>query len=388
MSKNARLQEPSALVDFERRWKRVRNLMRQHDVAAVVISENGRSRYLTGYQRYFTATHVPPVHAVVVTLYDGPFLLLPAHVVLGPGEHRAKQIVPLGFGEDARASAIGALLRNAGAAKDRVAVEFGFLSVRYLDKLAAHMPDAALIDVEPIMSSATMIKFPDEIAILREAARLVDEGVAAAVAKCVRGASELDIAARASARMLKLGAEFINHMTVRAGSHASGNFPFPTQRRLADGECVQIDIGCVVGGYVSDTNRTVVVGRASADQKALFEVGQRMLEAAIEAVRPGVSASMVYKAAFGVAERAGMEARVSIPFAGHGIGLSLQEPPFIDASATTILQPGMVLALEPGVYAEGVGGSRPEEMILVTDTGCEVLTKFPRDADLEMARHC
>jgi Xaa-Pro aminopeptidase len=372
--------------EYEPRWERLRALMRAHDVAAIVVCENGRTRYLTGYQRYFTATHVAPVHAVVLTADRGPDLLVPRHVVLAPDEHRAARWIALPFGEDSRVDAIAELLRAEIAGGARIAVELGFLGHLSVDKLAGRLAGATLVDAEPILRRATAVKFADEIAALRDAARAVDEGVGAAIDACVRGASELEVAARASARMLECGAEFINHMTVRSGPHAAGNFPFPTARRLEDGDCVQIDIGCVVRGYVSDTNRTVVVGRASPAQEAMFAVGQGMLEAGIAAIRPGVPAASIWDASFEVARRAGMAARVTLPFAGHGIGLSLHEMPFIQPGATTVLEENMVLALEPGVYAAGIGGSRPEEMIVVTAAGHEVITRYPRDADLCRAR--
>ncbi|MBM3492284.1 MAG: aminopeptidase P family protein [Alphaproteobacteria bacterium] len=372
-------------TDFERRWARLRQLMWQQDMAALVVSENGRSRYLTGYQRYFTATHVAPVHAVLMTLDGGPFLLRPRHVVPEPDEHAAQELIGLGLGEDARVEALGQLLHGT-AAGERVGLELGFLGRNFVAKLASRLPRCQLVDADPLLRSATAVKFPDELAHIGEAARLVDEGLAAGIAACRPGASELEVAAAASARMLEMGAEFINHMTVRAGSHAAGNFPLPTYRRLAEGDCVQLDFGCVVNGYVSDTNRTVVVGRASVEQERLFEVGQRMLEAGVAAVRPGIPAAALWQACFQVAEAAGMAGRVTLPFCGHGIGLSLHEAPFVDPASTTILEENMVLALEPGVYAAGIGGSRPEDMLRITADGAELLSHFPRDATLHRAR--
>jgi Xaa-Pro aminopeptidase len=99
-------------------------------------------------------------------------------------------------------------------------------------------------------------------------------------------------------------------------------------------------------------------------------------------VAPGVLASAIWRAAVDVADHAGMKDRVILPFVGHGIGLSLHELPFINAAASTVLEEGMVFALEPGVYAQGVGCSRPEDMILVTATGAKLLTQYPRDHDL------
>ncbi|MFO1323085.1 MAG: Xaa-Pro peptidase family protein [Burkholderiales bacterium] len=372
----------TAQPSYDHRWSRLRALMRERDVAALVISENSRTRYLTGYQRYFTATHVPPVHAVVLTRSGGPHLLVPRHIGLEPGEYRAERLIPLDFGEAARIEAIGRILHEDGAASGRVAIESSFLSHDAVGKLEAALPGTGFVDADPIMRVATAIKFPDEIALLCESARIVDIGVAAAVAACRIGVTELEVAAESSAAMLRSGAEFINHMTVRSGPHAYGNYPFPTARRLQDGDCVQIDIGCVYGGYVSDTNRTKIVGKASAEQLELLDVGQRMLEAGIAVAAPGAAASALWQAAVDVADRAGMRDRVILPFVGHGIGLTLHESPFINAAATTVLEEGMVFALEPGVYAQGIGCSRPEDMILVTASGAELLTHFPRDRDL------
>ncbi|MBI3969405.1 MAG: aminopeptidase P family protein [Chloroflexi bacterium] len=171
-------------------------------------------------------------------------------------------------------------------------------------------------------------------------------------------------------------------MTVRSGPHAVNCYPLPTDRAFRPGDCVQLDIGCIVEGYVSDTNRTVVVGTATDEQRELLRVGQTMLERGLAAIRPGARAADVWRACFEVAEGAGMADRVTIPFAGHGLGLGLHEEPYVWPESDTILEAGMVIALEPGVYAPGIGGSRPEDTVVVTASGSELLTHYPRDFDL------
>ncbi len=104
-------------------------------------------------------------------------------------------------------------------------------------------------------------------------------------------------------------------------------------------------------------NRTVVVGSATPEQRRLLQVGQAMLEA-------------------------GMTDLITIPFAGHGLGIGLHDHPYIMPQSDTILEKNMVFALEPGVYAAGIGGSRPEDMVLVTGNGCEILTHWLRDFDM------
>lgn len=123
-----------------------------------------------------------------------------------------------------------------------------------------------------------------------------------------------------------------------------------------------------------------------ANGRLVIEFDFVHLEKGIAAVRPGVSASDVWRASFEVAERAGMADRVTIPFSGHRIGLGLHEEPYITRGSKTVLEENMVFALGPGVYAAGIGGSRPEDMLLVTATGCETLNHSPGDHDLSRAR--
>lgn len=370
----------------ERKVTRLRDQMRQAGVAGLVLSENGRTRYLSGYQRYYTATYLPFVHAAILSLDAGPVLLVPRHVMGAAEECRVESVVEFPSSPEGKIEVLTRALEDLGVANRRLAIEFDFIHYGFLAGLMRRLRDADIVDAAPIMNRVTAIKFPEEIALLREAARMVDMGMAAAVEASRAGATEVEVAAHASACMLREGAEFINHMCVRSGPHAVSLFPVPTSRVIQTGECVQFDFGCVHHGYVSDINRTVVVGTPTAAQRELMRVGQGMLEMGIAAVRPGVTAADVWRASFEIAVRAGMAECVTIPFSGHGIGLGLHEEPYIARGSETILEENMVFALEPGVYAAGIGGSRPEDMLLVTATGCEVFTHSPRDHDLLQAR--
>jgi Xaa-Pro dipeptidase len=370
----------------ERKWRRVREQMRQEGVVALVLSENGRTRYISGYQRYYTATYLPFVHATVMTIDAGPVLLLPRHIMGSSEECAAEKVIEFPMNLEGKLETLACVLEDLGAKKGRVGIEFDFVHHGFFDPLKQRLRNTEIVDASPIMNRVIAVKFPEEIEVLRQAASMVDKGVDVGVKASLEGIPELEVAARSSECMLNEGAEFINHMTVRSGPHVVGHFPVPTSRAIQKGDCIMIDIGCVHQGYISDINRTVVVGKPSEEQRELMRVGQEMLERAIEAVRPGVAASDVWRASYEVAERAGMKDRISIPFTGHGIGLGLHEEPYIMPESSTVLEEGMVFALEPGVYAAGIGGSRPEDMILVTATGAEVLTHYPRDYDLLMRR--
>ena len=367
---------------LERKWARLRDHMRREAVTAVVLAENGRTRYVSGYQRYYLGTYLPFVHAAVMTQDAGPALLLPRHIMRSAEECVAERVVEFPLDQDGKIETLAALLEGLGVARGRVGLEFDFVQHGFLVPLMRRLREAELVDASPLMSQVTAVKFPEEVQLIRESARMVERGIAAAIEACRAGVTEIEAAARSSAAMLHAGAEFINHMCVRSGPHAIGLFPVPTPRPFQSGDCVQIDVGCVHQGYVSDINRTAVIGTPTEAQRALMRVGQEMLERGIAAVRPGAKASDVWRASFEVAERAGMVDRITIPFSGHGIGLGLHEEPYVTPHSTTVLEENMVFALEPGVYATGVGGSRPEDMLLVTATGCEVLTHYPRDRDL------
>ena len=351
--------------------------MRQEELAAVVLSENSRSRYVSGYQRYYTATYLPFVHAVVMTMDAGPVLLLPRQIMQSAEECIAEKAVEFPQSQEGKIETLASVLGELGVQNKRIGMEFDFVHYGFLASLKERLHDAEITDVSPLMTKVTAVKFPEEVELLRQSAHIVDKGTGAAIKAAVEGVSEMEVAALSSACMLSEGAEFINHMTVRTGPHTAGNYPIPTQRIIQKGEFVMFDLGCVYQGYVSDINRTIVVGTPTDEQREIIHVSQEMLEKGIATVRAGVFASEVWRASFEVAERAGMAERVIIPFTGHGVGISLQEEPYIKPDSDIILKEGMVLALEPGIYAAGIGGCRPEDMLLVTATGAEVLTHYP-----------
>lgn len=351
--------------------------MRQEELAAVVLSENSRSRYVSGYQRYYIATYLPFVHAVVMTMNAGPVLLLPRQIMQSAEECIAEKAVEFPQSQEGKIETLASVLGELGVQSKRIGMEFDFLHYGFLASLKERLHDAEIADVSSLMTKVTAVKFPEEVELLRQAAHIADKGTDVAIKAAVEGASELEVAALSSDCMLRGGAEFINHMTVRAGPHAVGNYPIPTQRIIQKGDCVMIDLGCVYQGYVSDMNRTIVVGTPTDEQRELIHVGQEMLEQGIAAVQAGVFASEVWRASFEVADRVGMADRIIIPFTGHGVGISLHEEPYIKPDSDIILEEGMVLALEPGVYAAGIGGCRPEDMLVVTATGAEVLTHYP-----------
>jgi Xaa-Pro aminopeptidase len=141
---------------------------------------------------------------------------------------------------------------------------------------------------------------------------------------------------------------------------------------------VVCDFGVILAGYCSDMTRTVYVGRASREARPFYEAVREAQLAGIEAVRPGIPVAEIDKAARSVLRKAGL-ARYFTHSTGHGVGLEIHEAPRIAAGQTEILQPGMVITIEPGAYVPGKWGVRIEDMVVVTKDGHEVLTPTTKD---------
>jgi Xaa-Pro aminopeptidase len=169
---------------------------------------------------------------------------------------------------------------------------------------------------------------------------------------------------------------------VASGPHAALPHYRAGARQLAAGDLLVLDFGGVLDGYCCDLTRTVSIGPPSADARRLYDAVHAAQQAAIAAVRPGIEASEVDAAARTVLAAEGLGAAFGHG-TGHGLGLEVHEEPRVsqrrDDMPRVTLAPGMVFTIEPGAYLPGFGGVRIEDDVLVTETGCEVLTAVPRE---------
>ena len=137
-------------------------------------------------------------------------------------------------------------------------------------------------------------------------------------------------------------------------------------------------MGTFENGYASDMTRTFFVGAASRKQAQLYKAVLEAQLAAIDAVRPGVQAAAIDRAARHVLKRHKLD-KAFMHSTGHGLGLEIHEPPRLGKKDKTILEPGMAITIEPGAYLENVGGVRIEDIVVVTASGCEILTPTPKE---------
>ena len=223
------------------------------------------------------------------------------------------------------------------------------------------------------------VKDAAELALMRRSARLISEVWTAAVRNVKPGISELAVAADIERGMKLQGASGPSFETIVAsGARSAWPHARPTPKLLRKNELVVLDQGAILRDYCSDMTRIVFLGRSSSRVRSLYSAVLEAQEAAIAAIRPGVSAASVDAAVRKVFKRLGLE-RYFTHSTGHGLGLEIHEMPRLGRAEETLLEQGMVVTVEPGVYIERLGGIRIEDEVLVTSRGAEVLTSASRE---------
>ena len=241
-------------------------------------------------------------------------------------------------------------------------------------RLAELLPlHAQLREALPLVEEARMVKDADEIASIRAAVVAGASSFDRALQVIKPGIREIEVAAEMEYAARKAGADAMSFETIIASGVRSAlphgrasAAPIPTQG------FVVCDFGVILHGYCSDRTRTVWVGAASTEARGVYDAVLEAQQAAIDAVQPGVRVGQVDHAARKVLQKHGL-AKHFTHSTGHGVGLEIHEAPRVAKGQQEVLRPGMVITIEPGVYLQDKWGVRIEDMVVVTEHGCEVL---------------
>jgi Xaa-Pro aminopeptidase len=274
-------------------------------------------------------------------------------------------------------------------ARDLLPAISALLSGRLIAFDEANMPHSgyralveAGVDAVPasgLVESLRSVKDADEIAIMRQAGALSDEIFAALSQERFSGRSERELAWWVERSFREAGALGVSFPTViAAGATGSSPHAVPGDDPIEEGVLVTIDAGCLVDGYCSDCTRTFAVGDVSERLESLHALCLEAQLAGLAAVGPGVHGRDA-----DAASRAAIEA-ADLGWAyghglGHGVGLQIHEKPVLRPESTDVLEPGNVVSVEPGIYLPGDAGVRIEDLVLVTEGGCERLTQFTKE---------
>ncbi len=252
---------------------------------------------------------------------------------------------------------------------------------RFLISLLGQRPDCTPALGSAPVDNARMRKDAEEIEALRRASRINDSVAAAAIEAVREGAVESQLAALVEEKFREAGAGRGHGQLVCFGANGADPHHEPNQSVVREGDSVVLDIFIPIPYYWCDMTRTVFFRSASDEARRVYETVRAANLAAEAVIRPGVPMREFDRAAREVIEKAGYGPQFNHRL-GHGIGLECHEPPDNSSVSEVIAEPGMVFSVEPGIYLPGKLGVRIEDLVLVTETGCEVLNRYPKELQI------
>ncbi|HAJ33897.1 MAG TPA: Xaa-Pro dipeptidase [Candidatus Atribacteria bacterium] len=264
----------------------------------------------------------------------------------------------------------------------KIAFESNNLTYADFKKYSDSFDSIVFLPTDNIIEEIRMIKDREEIIKIKKAAQIATESLKDVFEMIEPGLRELDIASELAYTMRKKGAQKEAFETiVVSGERSSLPHGKPSEKKIAEGELITIDMGANYQNYNSDITRTIIIGKENEKQKEIFSIVLEAQKAALEFLKPGVKCSEVDSVARDIIEKKGYGKYFGHGL-GHGVGLDIHELPRVSFSDDTVLQPGMVITIEPGIYLPEVGGVRIEDSILITEVGYEILTWFPKILNL------
>ncbi len=272
-------------------------------------------------------------------------------------------------------------LADAGALRrcSRVGFESSHMTYQQYRSMRRHTPGVTFVPTSSLIEELLLIKDASEVVAIRAAAAITDRVFNEILPLLRPGIREMEIAAEISYRHRVHGAEGDAFPPIIA-SGERGALPHAraSDKRLRAGECVTLDFGCTVRGYHSDLTRTVALRRLSRRGRRVYDTVREAQAKALAAVRAGITAKDLDAVARRHIAQQGYGSAF-IHSLGHGLGLSIHERPRVSSLSTDVLAAGSVITIEPGVYLPGWGGVRIEDDVVVTRTGCDILTHAPKD---------
>ncbi len=353
------------------RVARLRGALEAQPVDGLLVSFPADIRYLTGFVGDDSLLIVDATSASIVSdpRYDEylePWRAVPGIEVAMGERHRLER-------------SVREHCRRRGLA--RLGLQAEHISVAARDKLAAELAGTMLVDTTDVVGDLRMRKDGGEVAAIERSIAIQQEALTAALGHLRIGMTELEFCARLEYEMKVRGADGPSFGTIIGAGprssvihHTSGDGPIEAGPLL-------VDWGAKRGGYCSDMTRTFFVGAAADRMDEVYGIVLEAQLAAIDACAPGISCAEIDAVARGIIDRAGYGAFFGHGL-GHGLGLEIHERPYFnDLETETILEPGMVMTVEPGIYLPGVGGVRIEDDVVITESGVRVLSDRPKDLD-------
>lgn len=338
--------------------------MEEKELDGIIINNLKNVYYLTGFWGSNGTVFISRDRQVLVT--DARYIIAAKQEVTG------FEI----FAERDELATIAKIAQDMGLSR------IGFedeISVSYYHRMQAAFEGLELIPQTQLVEALRMIKDETEIATIRKACSISDQAFHDALEFIKPGKTEIEIANFLDFRMRELGAAGLSFDTILAsGINSSKPHAHPMHKPVELGEAITMDFGCLYEHYVSDMTRTIYLGHVSDEQAEIYNTVLKANQALIDQAKDGLGFRDFDKIPRDIIVEAGYGQYFTHGI-GHGIGLDIHEEPYFSQTSTEVIKSGMVLTDEPGIYIEGKYGVRIEDDILITDTGCELLTLAPKE---------
>jgi Xaa-Pro aminopeptidase len=340
-------------------------LLNRHSLDAVLVWTMTNVRYFSG----FTGTEA----ALVVTAGKS-FFLTDSRYETQSAEQVKDFEIRINLDKSA---SVQAVLRECAAG--RVGFEDDILPASRYRAIPADVPGMEFVPLGPAIDDLRIRKDDNEVAVMRRAAWAAKVGLENALKIIRPGITEMEVATELEIGMRRAGALKTSFDTI-VGSGERGALPHgvASDKPIAEGEMIVIDFGCVLDGYCSDETVTVSLGEVGEEERRVYEIVRRAQQAALDAIRPGISLREVDKIARDIIEEAGYGKNFGHGL-GHGVGMDIHEMPRVSTRTEAIAQAGMVVTVEPGIYLPGRFGVRIEDTVVITDSGCDKITSIDKN---------
>ena len=365
-------------MDYEARLNGLQERLGKQGIDVLALLPGANLTYLTGITKELSER--PLLFFLSSSHLARPTILLPHLEVETFSRALPYEVALIPYtDEEGYTPAFAKAAKALNLAGRTLGVEARSMRLLELRQIEQNASTAKIVEVDEILSHGRMRKDQDEIEAIRTAIRVSEESLLATCAQVKSGMIERDVQMLLNMEMLKNGADGNGFPPiVLSGPRAALPHGVAGERPLQERDPLLIDYGFRVGAYSADITRTFSIGTTSPEWKEIYEIVRMANEAGRQAAGPGVTAEQVDAAARKVIVDAGY-GKYFNHRTGHGLGLEIHEPPYIVSGNKTVLQPGMVFTVEPGIYLADKVGVRIEDDVVITQDGAETLSTYPRE---------
>ncbi len=344
------------------RIEKLQQYLAESQLDGILLTSMANRRYISGFTGDTGTGLVTPTQAVL--LVDGRYTT--------EAKHTAPDFEVITY-KDAPYETLK------GYGFKKLAIEENYLTLSVFNKLKEAIPETEFCYADKTLSDMRIVKEQYELDAIGAAAAIADKAFAHIIERIKPGMTEKQLTADIEHFMLCNGADDVAFDTILvAGENTALPHGRPGNRPIGHGDFVTMDFGCMINGYRSDMTRTVVIGSATDEQRRCYNAVLAAQQAALSALRDGVECKAVDDAARKPLEEAGL-VKNFVHGLGHGVGLEIHENPYMSQRSKESLKENMVVTVEPGIYIEGFGGVRIEDMVYITQNGHVNFVKSTKD---------